>query len=193
MRLNIMEISWTDIEKLDKEKAAVFVGFAPIEEHGRHLPLGVDIFETAHWMNKTINLSQKLFYDLVLSTLHSIMEWGIKNIIIISGHADPKHTIAIEQVCEKIKKETGIILFAPMGAIFSKSIQIEDRERNKTKGFGHLGFPKGASEEYGIKLNKIAVEKIRSCTAAYLKRENYQEYEHHNLYWIPSLRVIEEE
>lgn len=157
---NVMEIRWNDLQEMDMNKTVLFIGVAPIEEHGRHLPLGVDVYETQFWMNNTIkklenefkkytfitlpvityghavmrgfpgniHLSQKLFYDLILATLRNVVEWGVKNIIVISGHADPKHTIAIEQACERIKDESGVIVFAPMGAVFSGKVllKIED-------------------------------------------------------------------
>lgn len=282
MKQNIMEINWTDFFKMDKEKTAIFLGFAPIEEHGRHLPLGVDVYETQYWMDYAIkeleeeyteftflvfpvipyghaeikgflgnlHLSQKLFYDLVLATLKNVIEWGAQNIIVISGHADPKHAIAIEQACEKIREDSGVIVFAPMGAIFSKNIlsnlekkdlQVQDKiqqypndfhagwietsnmlsirpdlvrlnykeqpdiEMNgknmidpvfvmdKTKGYGHIGFPKEATKELGEALNKSVIQKISFCVSAYLKRENYEIYEHHQLYHVPRLRVKEED
>ena len=263
---------------MDMNKVAFFIGFAPIEEHGRHLTLGVDIFETQYWIEHVIEelqqefseymflnmpvipyghaniqgfpgniyLSQKLFYDLVLATLRNVVGWGIKNIIVISAHADPKHTIAIEQACDRIKKENGVTAFAPMGAFFSgkvslmeeaqdsciakkmelyskdfhagwietsnmlvirpdlvhqeykeqPSIEINNRDMinpelvaSKIKGFGHIGYPKEASQEIGIKLNDSTIQTIKECTAAYLRRENYEQYEHHQLYNISALRV----
>lgn len=36
------EMTWNEIEKLDKEKSIIFVALSPIEEHGPHLPLGTD-------------------------------------------------------------------------------------------------------------------------------------------------------
>lgn len=53
---NVMEMNWTDFDKLDKEKTVVFLGFAPIEEHGKHLPLGVDVYETQYWMQEAMKL-----------------------------------------------------------------------------------------------------------------------------------------
>ncbi len=152
MSRNIMELCWTQIEELDKEKTVMIIGIAPIEEHGRHLPTGVDVYETKHWIERSISklensfpeytfltmpmipfghgdirgfvgnihLSQKLIYQIVLEMLGGIAEWGIKNIGIISGHADPKHLIAIEQACDEINKIYQDISFAPMGAIFSQ-------------------------------------------------------------------------
>ncbi|WMJ86118.1 creatininase family protein [Anaerocolumna sp. MB42-C2] len=281
MKQNIMEMNWTDFKKMNKEKTVVFLGFAPIEQHGKHLPLGVDVYETQYWMDQVIkelegeykeftfltlpvipyghaemkgfpgniHLSQKLFYDLVLATLQNVIEWGCSNIIIISGHADPKHAIAVEQACERIKKDTGVVAYAPMGAIFSKNIisnlekpnlQLQDKMQqypndfhagwietsnmltirpdlvsfnykeqpdieingrdminsgfvlDKTKGYGHLGFPKEATKELGEALNNSAIQKIRHCVSAYLKRENYEQYEHHQLYHVPVLRVKED-
>lgn len=66
-----------------------------------------------------IHISQKLLYKLVFSILSQIARWDIKNIIIISAHADPKHQIAIEEACIDINKKYGEIAFSPMGAIFS--------------------------------------------------------------------------
>ncbi|OPJ65205.1 creatininase family protein [Clostridium oryzae] len=277
---NVMEIRWNDLQEMDMNKTVLFIGIAPIEEHGRHLPLGVDIYETQFWMDNTmkklenefseytfitlpvipyghavmngfrgnIHLSQKLFYDLILATLRNVVEWGVKNIIVISGHADPRHTIAIEQACESIKKESGVIAFAPMGAIFSGKVLLKtedaicvekqmkqfsddfhagwietsnmleirpdlvhDNYKDQpdikingrdmiipqvvsaaTKDYGHLGCPKEASKEIGRILNEWTIQRIMHCVAAYLRRTDYDIYEHHQLYNIPSLRVKEE-
>lgn len=277
---NIMEIRWNDLQKMDINKTVLFIGVAPIEEHGRHLPLGVDVYETQFWMDNAMkklenefkeytfitmpvipyghavmkgfpgnmHLSQKMFYDLILATLRNVIEWGVKNVILLSGHADPRHTIAIEQACERIKEESGVIVFAPMGAIFSgkvslkidndicveklmkqfpddfhagwietsnmleirpelvhgnyknqPDIKISGRDMMKpqvvsaaTKDYGHLGYPKEASIEMGKKLNESTIQMIVQCAAAYLRRTDYETCEHHQLYDMPSLRVMEE-
>lgn len=49
----------------------------------------------------------------------------------ISGHADPRHTIAIEQACNKIKEEKNVDVFAPMGAIFSGLVSLEQNDDSK--------------------------------------------------------------
>lgn len=277
---NVMEIRWIDLQEMDMDKTVLFIGVAPIEEHGRHLPLGVDVYETQFWMDQTmkklenefseytfitlpvityghavmkgfpgnIHLSQKLFYDLILATLRNVVEWGVKNIIVISGHADPRHTIAIEQACERIKDESGVIVFAPMGAVFSGIVTlnsedaigvekqmkqfsddfhagwietsnmleirpdlVHDTYRDQpdikingrdminpqvvsaaTRDYGHLGYPKEATKEIGRILNESTSQRIMQCASAYLRRSDYEIYEHHQLYNIPSLRVKEE-
>ena len=278
MSLNVMDLSWVEIDELDKEKAVMIFGFAPIEEHGRHLPTGVDVYETEYWIEHSIkkleteyrkyifltmpvityghanmkgfvgniHLSQKLFYRLVLASLEAIIEWGIKHVVVISGHADPKHLIAIEQACEKINKKHGVTAFAPMGAIFSEKVKtkntkqfynmyeklkeypddyhagwietssmlaiknqlvktnyqeqpdiiIKDREMmfpkivmSKTKSLGHLGCPREATKELGNELNADMTEKIMQCISAFINRKDYQQYEHHELYNIPFMKV----
>lgn len=58
---NITDMTWIEIQKLDKEKTVLFQTIAPIEEHSHHLPLGTDIFEGEHWRKNTIALlSEKL-------------------------------------------------------------------------------------------------------------------------------------
>ncbi|QLY78213.1 creatininase family protein [Clostridium intestinale] len=275
MSVNVLELCWTEIQKLNKEKTVMIIGIAPIEQHGRHLPVGVDVYETEHWIKKSIiklqerfsdykfltmpiipfgnanmkgfpgniHISQKLLYNLVLETLNSIAEWDIKNIIIISGHADPKHLIAIEEACECINKKFNDIAFSPMGAIFSEKVKCEEKDTlmdklkkysndfhagwvetscmlsinkdivnenykfqpdielqekemiftqkvaEKIKGYGHIGYPKEGSKELGDALNEDAAKKIKTAVEAFILRENYKQYEHHELYKIPFLRV----
>lgn len=39
----LLELSWVEIEALDKNQSIVLLPLSPIEEHGPHLPLGTDI------------------------------------------------------------------------------------------------------------------------------------------------------
>lgn len=151
MVVDFMTQSWEDIAQINPAQLVVFLGIAPIEEHGRHLPIGVDVYETNHWIHKAaerldsarpdycfgilptiplgfadmgqfpgnIHVSRKLIFDVVYETASAIAKWNVRNIIIISAHADPLHAIAVEQACEKINKEHGDICLAPMGSIFN--------------------------------------------------------------------------
>jgi len=38
------EMTWGDVDKLDRERTIVFLPLSPIEEHGPHLPLGTDYY-----------------------------------------------------------------------------------------------------------------------------------------------------
>lgn len=38
------EMTWVEMDDLDREKTVVWIPISPIEEHGPHLPLGTDLF-----------------------------------------------------------------------------------------------------------------------------------------------------
>jgi creatinine amidohydrolase len=54
--MDILKLTWKEIEALPKDKTILFLTFAPIEEHSHHMPLGVDIFLGETWKNKAINM-----------------------------------------------------------------------------------------------------------------------------------------
>ncbi len=109
-----------------------------------------------------------------------------------------------------MNKKYGDIAFAPMGAIFSgkvpdqientlepmQDICVKDTEMifpkkvmKKTAGYGHLGYPRAASKTSGDRLNADMAEKMQYCSAAFIRRQEYEIYKHHELYKIPFLRV----
>jgi len=47
--LDLMSLTWKELEALDKRKTVVFLVMAPVEEHGHHLPLGVDVYAGKYW------------------------------------------------------------------------------------------------------------------------------------------------
>jgi creatinine amidohydrolase len=51
--LKLEELTWKQLDSLDREKSIFFVIISPIEEHGPHLPLGVDYF-TAQQMARAV-------------------------------------------------------------------------------------------------------------------------------------------
>jgi creatinine amidohydrolase len=42
--LKLEELTWPEVEALDRARTVIFVPISPIEEHGPHLPLGTDIY-----------------------------------------------------------------------------------------------------------------------------------------------------
>jgi creatinine amidohydrolase len=45
-------LTWTQIDALERNKTIILVPIAPIEEHGPHLPLGVDYFNSDYFCNE---------------------------------------------------------------------------------------------------------------------------------------------
>lgn len=56
---SILELNWKEIEELPKEKTFLFMTIAPMEEHGTHLPIGVDIQLGEFWRQKAIEELEK--------------------------------------------------------------------------------------------------------------------------------------
>ena len=52
----------------------------------------------------------------------------------------------------------------------------------KIEGFGHIGYPKIASVKLGKLLNDGMVQILFEAIKAFIRRDNYQIYEHHFLY-----------
>ena len=148
---SILDLTWREIADLPKERSAVFVVIAPVEEHSHHLPLGTDIFEGQHWLEGALTRLANRFPDYELLTLPSVplavgssygfpgcmhlrqatmqrvgrellnrvAAWGIRNIVVIASHGDPRHQIAIEEACSQVNRKHGVCAFSPLGAFFS--------------------------------------------------------------------------
>lgn len=95
-----------------------------------------------------IHVSQRTIYRITCEILGNIASWGIKNIIIIASHGEPKHLIAIEEACDKINSKYGICAISPMGAFFSHNElgldlnfprQISEQLKNHPNDF-HAGW-----------------------------------------------------
>ncbi|SCJ55628.1 creatinine amidohydrolase family protein%2C mycofactocin system [uncultured Eubacterium sp.] len=72
MIVDLMAESWEDISQMNAEKLVVFLGIAPIEEHGRHLPIGVDVYETNHWIHKAAERLDSALPDYCFAILPTI-------------------------------------------------------------------------------------------------------------------------
>lgn len=66
-----------------------------------------------------IHFKQSTVKNVVYELLENIVNWEIRNIVIIASHADPVHIIAVEEACSEINKKYGACAFSPMGALFS--------------------------------------------------------------------------
>lgn len=143
----LLEMTWKEIENIEKDKALVCVTVAPIEEHGPHLPIGTDIFEGEHWLSGlaerlegrfmvyhlpplavagasapypcSIHFSPLTVGKTVYEMLSGICKMGFQNILVIASHGDPIHHAAVEWACDKVNGEYGVRAISPMGAMFS--------------------------------------------------------------------------
>jgi creatinine amidohydrolase len=200
MICDLLKENWTQIDAFAKDKMVVFLGIAPIEEHGRHLPIGVDVFETQRWIASAaelvdkkfpdifigilpviplgyanmglfpgnIHVSRRLIYETIRQTVSAVAKWGVSNIIVVSAHADPFHSTAVEQACSDVNTVLGHpVAIAPMGSIFSA----------EEKGLPHKTAPEITAQEHRFPndfhagwletscMMEIAPETVQACYA----------------------------
>jgi creatinine amidohydrolase len=53
-RLELAELSWSQVAELDFARSAVFLVSGPLEQHGPHLPLGADLFQARLVMDEIV-------------------------------------------------------------------------------------------------------------------------------------------
>lgn len=51
--LEFEKLTWPEIDALPREKTLVFLALSPIEEHGPHLPVGVDFFNASFFARRS--------------------------------------------------------------------------------------------------------------------------------------------
>lgn len=47
--LHLEELTWPELDALDRAKTVVFIPVSPMEEHGPHLPIGTDLLTAQHF------------------------------------------------------------------------------------------------------------------------------------------------
>lgn len=108
MNLNVMDLNWVELEELDKEKTVMFLGIAPIEQHGRHLPTGVDVYETEHWIVKSIEKLEKEFEDYIFLTMPMIT-YGYANMKGIVGSLHLSEELIFQLVVDSLRAITAYV------------------------------------------------------------------------------------
>jgi creatinine amidohydrolase len=76
--LKLEELSWPEIDQIDRKKSVFFLTFGNLEEHGPQLPVGSDYFEALALRDGLINRLRKAHpnYDIVLFPVLPIGEGG---------------------------------------------------------------------------------------------------------------------
>ncbi len=57
--INLLDISWCELEKMPRSETVFFQVIAPVEEHSHHLPLGTDLFLGEIWAKKAIKILEE--------------------------------------------------------------------------------------------------------------------------------------
>ena len=80
--LKLEELSFTDIDRLDRNKTIFFLTFGILEEHGPHLPIGSDYFQAIGLQDGLISRlrAQHPDYDFVIFPILPIGECGANDL-----------------------------------------------------------------------------------------------------------------
>jgi creatinine amidohydrolase len=124
----IEEITMGDFEEGLQVTKSVLIPFGSIEEHGYHLPLSTDTiqaYEVAKAVSKliplfvappvhygccrstsshpgTISISTNTLKNILSDLVQSFYKHGIRNFIILSGHAGGTHRMALQDAGEEL-------------------------------------------------------------------------------------------
>ena len=66
-RMELAELSWAQVAQLDHARTAVFLVSGPLEQHGPHLPLGTDLFQATHVMDRVVERVTAAGWDVLVA------------------------------------------------------------------------------------------------------------------------------
>lgn len=129
--MRIEELTWDEFEKLSKTVKTAVIPISPIEQHGKHLPIGSD-FMRSQFLAEKINKKENIFLfppipigmvnkgkyfpgtftvrgsvitNLIYDICESFARAGIKRIIILTAHNSSKHKNCIEKGLRKFERK----------------------------------------------------------------------------------------
>jgi creatinine amidohydrolase len=121
-------LTFTELEKLLNDKTVVILPIGSVEEHGAHLPLSSDMIQpnyiaeqvsdrigaiilppisygwtkTMNSFKGTISINFETLKMLTYDILNAVCKAGVKNIVILSGHASKLHMAALNLAADEI-------------------------------------------------------------------------------------------
>lgn len=86
--LKLEELTFTDIDRLDRQKSIVLLTFGNLEEHGPHLPVGSDYFQAIAVREGLVERLRRAHpdYDLVLVPIVPLGEGGANDVAFQFDH-----------------------------------------------------------------------------------------------------------
>jgi len=157
------KITMLEFEEGLKQTRSVIVPFGSVEEHGSHLPLGTDTihaYELACLVSQkkpvfvapplwyglcrstsqhpgTLTISQPVLRQMTIEIVNSLYHQGIRNFILLSGHAGTTHMAAIIDAADSVVRDIKDINIAVLSII--DLIKKLDSSLVETPGDSHAG------------------------------------------------------
>jgi creatinine amidohydrolase len=158
------ELSMQEFKEKVDEKTVVILPIGAIEEHGAHLPLCTDSIQPEYVAQKvaektnaliappiryglcsstknfpgTITISFDTLRSLIYDILSEFIRNGIKNIVVLSGHAGRVHMAALRLAAEKVvaKSEANIMVLSD----YDIAYDLLDKDASIPTDDGHSGI-----------------------------------------------------
>lgn len=163
--MKLQEQAWTDIDWMDKTNLVVVVPLGALEQHGRHLPLGVDgyliqaLAEAAEqtmpervmllpavWMGHsphhmkfpgTVSVSHQVYADMLEQIVFSLVQAGFMKFLLLNGHGGNTLPMLMAQQAVKNRCRERSKLF--VGGVNYWNAAHRELEELRESGIGGMG------------------------------------------------------
>ena len=157
------QATMTEFKKHLKKTKTIIFPFGTVEEHGRHLPLNTDTLIANEILKRVVKkrkvfLAPPLYYGVCTTTrkhpgtitiapetlrmltsdiMKNAYEKGLRNFILVSGHAGGIHMSALKEVTETLIEELKgirIAVISPYEFLFSELSSLTDTPNDSHAG-----------------------------------------------------------
>jgi creatinine amidohydrolase len=107
------------LDRLDRDRTVVVLTVSPLEEHGPHLPVGVDAFAARHFaeaIGERLVVSRPGWSVVLLPTLHlgsftfdAVGTLRVRQLV-ANGHAGPGHLTALDEAAAIVSRRHGVTM-----------------------------------------------------------------------------------
>lgn len=171
-----------------KECDIVLLPVGSVEQHGPHLPLDTDSYD-AYWLAQevakkvtgkkplvlpqinygvsyhhmkypgTISLSPSTLSDIVYEVCLSLIEHGVKKVLIVNGHGGNRP--ALQSAAQRLAHETGTLICIDSGEIVASKIKKIVRSRNDVHSGEYETSTSLANREALVRKDRIRKGEMR--------------------------------
>ncbi len=149
MELNkLQNLTWKQVDELEREKTLAIVLTGSMEQHGPHLPLGQDTFVAQHLADEalkkvgdrikyvvlpplpigqspehmdfpgTLTFSAETYLNVILDVCESLANHGFKKILFINGHGGNTSIISAASFDARVRFGVEVVIFLVYGQLF---------------------------------------------------------------------------
>lgn len=162
--MKLDELSMSEFRDIVNEDTVVILPIGAIEEHGSHLPLCTDSIQPEYVAENvaqrtgaliapsirygvcqstknfpgTITISFDTLRSLIYEILSDFIRNGIKNIVVLSGHAGRVHMAALRLAAEKVVNENDVNIMVLSD--YDIAYELVENDESIPKDDGHSGL-----------------------------------------------------